>query len=274
MPSQKYYALFFILLGLILFGINVFGIFLPIAPQNLSQENLRFPNDQALTFEQALDRLEWLNMDDITTFSSRVNDSIAKRLAHLHWQKYPPERFNQRIPIWENYILFLMGKLTTIPEYKRYHFANPYRSLERGIGICGDASMIMSQVLDKQNIQNKIISFPGHVIVAVKNTSDQTWLYDPDFNVIVPHSVEEVNAYPLLVKPFYREKGYSEKEIQSLVNSYSMEYKVWNGASHFITKKYYFEYFSYFLKWALPIIFFTISACLLRYILINNHSIH
>jgi hypothetical protein len=38
--------------------------------------------------------------------------------------------------------------------------------MERGIDICGDASMIMSQILERNGIESKIVTFPGHVVVA------------------------------------------------------------------------------------------------------------
>jgi hypothetical protein len=59
-----------------------------------------------------------------------------------------------------------MGKYSGIPEYERYHFSNPYNSIERGIGICGDASILMSQMLEKNGIEADILTFPGHVVVT------------------------------------------------------------------------------------------------------------
>jgi hypothetical protein len=86
----------------------------------------------------------------------RVNDFDNQYLRFLNDQ--PAEQFNQLIPIWENYFIYFMGVFSGIPEYERYHFANYQRSLERGIGLCGDASMVISQLLDKQNISNKILT--------------------------------------------------------------------------------------------------------------------
>ena len=41
-------------------------------------------------------------------------------------------------------------------------------------------------------------------------------------------------------------------------------FKYWNGTSHFITKKYYFEKIAYVVKWALPLSLFFIAAILWR----------
>lgn len=236
--------------------INTSGLFLKLSPTNFKEENLRFDNDQIYTFEDALDNIKWTDNDSNETYAIRLNSTIAGRLAHVHWEKYEPTRFNQTIPVWENYILYLAGKLTDIPEFERYHFSDPYRSLERGIGICGDASMNLSKLLDNKAIANTIISFPGHVIVEVEIAKDTKYVFDPDFNVIMPYNIEEINAQSDLIIPFYQERGYSQKEIDNLVQKYGLEFKRWQGVEHFITKKYYFEYASYYLIWILPIIAF------------------
>ena len=264
MQIKKIVAYVSVIIGVVLLGINGYGLTVSVAPTGFTEENLRFNNDQTLNYEAALASVNWLDSDDVTSYAGRINDAIAQRLAHVHWKKYPPGKFNQRIPLSENFILFAMAFVTDIPEYERYHFANPYRSLERGIGICGDASMIMSQLLDHKEIDNKIITFPGHVVVSVNKSPGQTWLYDPDFNVILPYSVEQINAKPSLIEPFYYEKGYSEKEVTNLVNKYGLDFKVWDGVSHFITNKYYFEKVSYWLKWVLPLTLLFFGIYLLR----------
>jgi hypothetical protein len=50
------------------------------------------------------------------------------------------------------------------------------------------------------------------------------------------------------------EMGYKEDEIQVLADIYVKKHKVWEGVSHFIKKKYYFEKVVYFLKWIFPLI--------------------
>ena len=42
-----------------------------------------------------------------------------------------------------------------------------------GVGVFGDASMVLSQVLSKYDIDNKILTFPRHVI-AKANFPDGT----------------------------------------------------------------------------------------------------
>jgi hypothetical protein len=147
-----------------------------------------------------------------------------------------------------------MGKFSGIPEYKRYHFANYRRSLERGIGICGDASMIMSQLLNQQNIANKILTFPGHVVVAASFDNGQQYILDADYGVIIPYSLNEFATSSTDIAKLYSEAGYPRRDFLLFQKIYSQDYNVWDGVEHFITKKYYFEKISYWLKWPVPIL--------------------
>ena len=259
---KKLLAYFLFCASLTTLVINIFGLFFELAPSGLTAQNLRFKNDQIYTYEEAIENIEWKDSDSNVIYAQRLNSTIAGRLAHVHWEKYAPTRFNQTIPIWENYILYLAGKLSGIPEFERYHFSDPYRSLERGIGVCGDASMNLSKLLEHKEITNTIVSFPGHVIVEVEIAKEVKHVYDPDFNVILPYSIEEINAQSGLIIPFYEEKGYSEKEIDNLVDKYKLGYEKWRGVEHFITKKYYFEYASYYLIWIIPLLFFILFLIL------------
>lgn len=264
MISNSRVALSFIsfTLAILLLTLNTVGLFLPLEPEGINKENLRFANDYSHPLDATLESIQWKENDSTLIYSNRVSSAISKRLAHIHWEKYEPERFNQTIPIWENYLIYLMAKLTDIPEYNRYHFSNPYKSLERGIGVCGDAAMNLSAMLKERHITNKIVSFPGHVAVLVTLDKEQVWLFDPDFNVVIPYDITAISNNPELVRPFYNEKGYSEKEVNNLVNKYGLEYKTWDGVKHFITNKYYFEKFSYYLIWIFPLLLFGLGMLL------------
>ena len=107
----------------------------------------------------------------------------------------------------------------------------------------------MSQILDKQGIKNQIISFPGHVIVAVQYANGSEIMYDPDFGVTIPYTVAQVHQSPALIKSYYLQQDYSKSDADILSEIYAGDFERWNGVSHFITKKYYFEIIAYYLKW-------------------------
>lgn len=246
-----------LIISILLMSINIFGLFQDLRPEGLVPEVLRFKeNDLLLSideFKQGVLRLENESEED---YAERLTHVIADGMAHIHWQRYSPDEYHQRVPIWENYILFAMGHLTNIPEYRRYHFSDPMKSIERGIGLCGDASILMSQLLDSNGIDNQIVSMPGHVIVEASLPSGKR-IFDPDFGVSLSSEAKYYESRPSELVAYYEKEGFfnnGELLIARNLAKYGPEY--WNGVSHFITKKYYFEKMSYSLKWIIPLLLF------------------
>jgi len=257
---KKWILMPLFLLSCSLLLINVYGLFQDIRPQTFTNQDLRFINDQPLSYQETIAKLTKHEDESDIAFANRATDVIEKGLAHIHWEKYQPEKFNQQVPLWENYFLYFMGKFSGIPEYEKYHFADYKRSLKRGIGICGDASMVLSQVLNEHDIENKILTYPGHVVVAVNFSDNQSALLDADFGVSIPFDKDETKQNYQEIAQLYSEKGYPAGDRLFFEEMYQTDYRIWNGVKHFITKKYYFEKISYWLKWPLPIfmIFFSI----------------
>lgn len=263
-----------IVLGLLLTSINIYGTYKDIRPAIFLNDELRFANDSPLPFKEALQQIIKNNNETNLEYSGRLTKVVSKSIAHIHWEKYSADKFNQLIPIWENYLLYFMGKFSNIPEFKKYHFADYKRSLQRGIGICGDASMIMSQLLNKNGIENQIITFPGHVIVAAKFSSNsRELLFDADFGVTLPFSPDEIKQSPSLVNEYYLQAGYFAYDVKAFNRIYNNDYKRWDGVKHFITNKYYFEKLAYFLKWPLPAMMMLFSIYSFRNCFKSNHKL-
>jgi hypothetical protein len=256
---------FFVLIGLLLLFINIYGLSQSLRPSGLNEDVLRFKqNDLLLSPDEFLNQVNRLPGEGETEYVIRLTDVIADGMAHVHWGKYDPDRFYQRVPLWENYILYFMGRFSGIPEFERYHFTIAEKGIERGVGLCGDASMLMSEILKKEGIANKIITMPGHVVIAAQADSEEIWL-DPDFGVAIEAKLEVLKAEPERLTKAYNNKGFIDNG-ESLVRN-GMEhhnYQTWNGVKHFVQKKYYFERLSYFLKWFIPIFLITIGLYLGR----------
>lgn len=252
-------------LSVLVLSINISGFFLELRPKNITSENLRFgEQDVRLSpdeFKAAVIRQG--NESDIE-YSKRLTEVIADGTAHIHWEKYEPNKFNQLVPIWENWILHVMGRYSGIPEFERYHFSSPFKSMERGIGICGDASMVMTQLLERNGIQASMLTFPGHVVVTAK-IDNETLIFDPDFGVVIPASVEKLNSNVFLAKGLYASAGYTDADEAFFQSTYNQPYEVWDGPEHFIRKKYYFEKFAYAAKWGIPIVMLCFVMGLIRY---------
>mgnify|MGYP001055973018 CR=1 FL=1 len=234
--------------------INIYGLSQDIRPVGFTAEQLRFgADDITLTKEEVLSRVKREPRETDAQYSARLTELIADGLAHIHWERYENTKFHQLVPIWDNWIIHFMGRFSGIPEYERYHFSDPYRSLERGIGICGDASMIMTQFLEKNGIEASMLTFPGHVVVTADIDGKAT-IFDPDFGVVLPFSPSELSANVDAAASLYVNAGYTEQDRSFFLNSYSQSYRVWTGPEEFITKKFYFEKFAYVFKWLLPLV--------------------
>jgi len=231
---------------------NIYGLTQDLAPSSITVENLRFQErDVTMTRSSFFENLPRKTGESDNEFAERLTHAIAATLAHIHWLDYPPDKFNQRVPIWENYILYFMGRFSRIPEFERYHFASPEKSIERGIGICGDASMVLSQLLEREGIANKIITIPGHVMVEA-DFGTRKQLLDADFGIVLKNDVDFYRVNPSVLIEEFNQAGFVYDAEAFIARSIQESVVYWNGVSHFITKKFYFEKFSYILKWVLP----------------------
>ena len=177
-------------------------------------------------------------------------------MAHIHWRSYDPNLYNQHIPPWENYLLWFMGHFSGIPEFERYHFTSIDKSIERGIGLCGDASMLLSNILDRHKIENKIVVFPGHVVVEL---SEYNIVLDPDFGVVTNSPLNSLIADADLLINSYMSNNVRRSAIDILADGIVKGVIKFDGVNHFVTKKYYFERISYVMIWVLPFLQFYLA---------------
>lgn len=255
-----------LLSGITLLTINLFGLTQDLRPEGIHPEVLRFgEQDVNMSREMFFENLAQEENESDVEYAKRLTLNIADTIAHVEWEVYPPDVFHQRVPIWENYILYAMGIFTSIPEYERYHFADPYKSVTRGIGICGDASMTLSGLLSERGIENQIITMPGHVMVEA-TIGTETLLLDADFGVILENGIDFYAQKPeALIQQFQVQLNQVNNGELAIASGLKKKgYQTWNGTRHFITKKYYFEKFSYVMKWLLPTLLCLVSLWLFK----------
>lgn len=251
--SVSGFGLVILIPGVLLLMINLYGLTRDIRPELDPEHSLRFENDLPLPYEETQSRLKQIKaINNDLTFTSEATQFISEAMAHIHWNEEPdPDKYHQRVPVWENFILFALGYISNIPEFTKYHFIDVNRSLKRGVGICGDASMVLSQLLSERNIQHQIVAFPAHVVVEA-TLDNKTYFLDPDYGVLAPVSAAQVHDTPSIIDSYYHQAGYDQRESNGLQKIYQVRYTRWNGVKHFVTNKYYFEPVAYFLKWFIP----------------------
>ncbi len=258
--NDSYVVTALLIIGTTLICINIYGLFQSIEPKALDSSHVYFKGGNHLSYESSLSNLQKQAHDSDASFADRANKTISNRIVHIHWFKYDMSLLHQLIPIWENYFLYFLGRVLAIPEFQRYHYADYKRSLKRGVGVCGDKAMVLSQALNIAQIENVIISFARHVVVEARHQDGSTLVYDPDFGLCIPFPILEINKSPDLIRLSYEQKEIQSEVIDDLIAIYASRYRIWKDTRHFITKRYWFEKLSYSLKWLLPVSMITIAA--------------
>lgn len=246
-----------LLTGSMLLGANIFGLTQSLRKPGLGvtdHNQLRFIPEVVWSYSRSVDEIEGLKfLDNHRELAEQANMIINRSLIHVDWERVDPREYRQLIPFWENYFLWAIGQFTNLPQFNRYHYADYRRSLQRGIGICGDASIALSSVMDRFNVPNEIVSFDGHVIVEYEDQDGVRSLMDPDFGVSLGTSLQNLERDTEQVKERYLAAGYSEREVAYLFDAYERQYVIFDDTYHFMTQRYLFEKASYFLKWLLPV---------------------
>ena len=236
--------------------LNLYGLTGDIRMDQLDRLDaalVRFENENYLSYDQSIAQLDSIESYESTDFVVAATDLVHDSLTHIKWNRVDSRQFRQLIPAWDNYFLFLVGTFSGLPQFERYHFVSFRRSLERGIGICGDASMVLSQLLDRQGIENDIVSFRGHVINRATLDDGRTILLDADYGVIMDLDLETLTDDPATAVKYYMDEGYRDREANVLVRIYRTPFAVFESVFDFMPKRFVFEYVSYAMKWLLPL---------------------
>ena len=205
-------------LGFFLFIINIIGLFISLRNESIYQEkNTFFTNDIILTEKEFYDRINKAVIDKkeyITNLNEAVNQGIAK-----YWRNAGINKYNLRIPFYENYLLFIASYLNP-EEYLKYEFVDYRKAIERGIGLCSQQAIIVSEILLEKSIPSFIVGLSGHVVLRaqVDKSHDEWWVLDPDYGVVIPYDIDIIENNTKKLGPFTPKQGISRKKLIS-----------WNG---------------------------------------------
>ena len=140
---------------------------------------------------------------------ARNANEIVASAVHNHWPG--PGIWDESVApqLRENWIRYLLSRLEVAVrgETRRYYFATPERLelqdiLHMGVGLCSQMAIALAVYLDDIGIPARIAGLDGHVVTEV-TTEDGDLLFDPDYNVVVPMSLAEIEAAPHTVLEFY-----------------------------------------------------------------------
>lgn len=75
-------------------------------------------------------------------------------------------------------------------------------ALQRGVGLCSQQAIALHGLLKMFGIQSRVLGLNGHVVCIVL-VQDRWIVADPDYGVVVPIAIEELEKNPMLAVPYY-----------------------------------------------------------------------
>lgn len=277
--SMPVIRVLFFFIGIFLIIINITGLFISLRNDEIYQEeNTGFKNDITITEEQLYDVINNSNIKR-ELYLVKLTEAVNKGIAH-YWSDEGIGKYNLRIPVYENYLLYLAG--IAIPRlYQKYEYVNYKKAIERGVGLCSQQAIIVSEILREKGIKSQLIGLAGHVVVAaeVDEKVNKWWVLDPDYGVVIKRNIDEIENDTRIIEDYYAKNGFSRQTIASLRKKYGKKgnfistVKEYNGSINKYVSliKYYIEYISYILIWFIPLFFMAPYCLKLRF---NRHSPH
>lgn len=193
------------LLGLMLLLLNISGFWLPLRNDAIYEEpKTNFANDIQLTEDELRMALEWQPQDTEATYAYRATYAVNAGIAHYWWPEKAVE-YNLRVPPHENYILWYLGGLD--PSYAMYEFADADKIIERGIGMCAQQALVLTDALLNRGIQARLVGLSAQHAVVVAIIDGAEWVLDPDYGVVLPWSLAAITANPERVRASYHMKN-------------------------------------------------------------------
>jgi len=247
-------------LGFCLLIINIIGLFISLRNESIYQEKAGIH----LTEKELYHRINKTVIDK-KEYIANLNEAVNQGIAH-YWYDAGIDKYNLRIPFYENYLLFIASYID--PEvYLKYQFYDYRRAIERGVGICSQQAIIVSEILLEKSIPSFIIGLSGHVVLRaqVDANRDQWWILDPDYGVTIPYDIDIIENNPKIIRSFYTQAGYGLKTIAKLEKIYEKKGNVVHspqGARGYRIGSLRTEHIFYFLKWIIPCILIITSIIL------------
>jgi len=185
-------------------------------------------------------------------YVKRLNKLIFDGTVH-YWVEFEDSNaYNLRIPIHENWLIYFSRIL--LGERDNYEFCRAERAIERSTCVCSQSSKILADILGRNRIPAHIVGLEGHVVTRarVDKETDQWWILDADYGVVLEHDIDAIEANPEIVQAAYEDQGYSQRVINTLIEIYGPEGNFIIDENHQCGE----EDHLYLLKWLLPILGF------------------
>jgi hypothetical protein len=273
---KKILALFLFCAGLFLLLLNLNGIFSSLRNPEIYQAHLDTLDGHTLLSEQQFYNKIAGDSTDHKAYELIVNDAVHNGMVQ-YWGDQGVDKFHLHIPFNENYILYTAGFLFP-NEFNKYELLDYHQAVERAVGLCSQHAIVATAILSERGIPARIIGLDGHVVLQaqVDVKTNEWWIFDPDYGVVIPNNIDQVEQNPQIIAPYYARAGYSQSIISDLESIYGPEgnVKLSEGVNPYSPKKAIYEPLSYFLIWVIPFGFMTPGVFVIFRIVKKRKSTH
>jgi hypothetical protein len=254
-----------------LLAINAIGLLVPLRssevdrPSRATLARSHGPGDATLTWEAARAQLALGARESRAAYAHRLTNVVAAAVMH-YWYERDRRAFRLQVPIWENYLLWLAGELR--PEYRLYAFADPYKAIERGVGMCDQVSSALVTLLRREGLDARIVQLNGHTVVTAEVDAGVWHVLDADYNVAIPRSMAQIQAEPNMVRPYYQaafnrlDPASSRTSLDLIASFYAPPTYIGEAGDNSALgeRRVAFEALAYWLKWRLPLTLLAFAA--------------
>jgi hypothetical protein len=240
----------------ILLLINVYGLFKSLRNPAIYSEEKTLRNrigDITIQYPEIENDFVRRDHEPDKDYAVRMNKVVNDGFAH-YWKEEGISKYHLRVPIWENYLLFAASYINP-KAYRTYEFSNYKKDLERGVGLCSSHCIVLKGILNKNGIPAELFDIAGHVVLRTKVNETEWYLLDPDFGIVVPFDTAAVGINPEIVRPYYQ--NMAKLYYPDAKNPYTVDHVVeiyGREGNHTYTVDNWFEYFSYWAKWIIPLL--------------------
>lgn len=234
--------------GVSLLGLNLWGLTRSLRAPDLERVQ-SYPGDLSIPAPRLREEVPRRSGEDEAAYIRRLTFLVNRGMAHYWGDEI--DRYRLRVPLWENYLLYLASYVLPAT-YRKYEFARPDAALERGIGLCSQQAVVVARLLQREGIDAGLQALEGHIVVRATDRHGRTFLADPDYGALIPYPISVVERNPQIIRRYYRT---GSAPIDALTRIYGPQgNREWTVPEYFYSRFYYAEYAAYVLKWLIPIL--------------------
>jgi len=213
------------ILGASLLAINMVGVFQTLRNPLVYEGIDYFGVNRVARYtpEEIYEQMDLKPNESRKDYAKRLTELIYDGVVH-YWDFEGVEDFNLRVPITENFLLYLK-RFETPWLSGKYEFCDARRAIERGVSICSQYSKILVDIMIANGIPAKSMGLDGHVVALVQVDRDTNtwWILDADFGVVIEYNLTEVEENRDLARDVYSETAFDQEALKRILSFYGSE---------------------------------------------------